>query len=178
MLVVCTEMHSKLQVQQLLLQQLLVRYLKITYTYAGASLADGSHWNLIVSKGDQGSIGYTGSVGATGPRGATGFTGYTGSFSATAAYQIITSNTTIATNTTTGALQVAGGAGIGGNLYVGGNVVSLGGNPLHNIQVTINDVPPAGPNIGDVWYDSASGASYQFISDGTSTFWIQFGTSF
>ena len=153
-------------------------YLKITYTYAGASLADGSHWNLIVSKGDQGSIGYTGSVGATGPRGATGFTGYTGSFSATAAYQIITSNTTIATNTTSGALQVAGGAGIGGNLYVGGNVVSLGGNPLHNIQVTINDVPPAGPNIGDVWYDSASGASYQFISDGTSTFWIQFGTSF
>ena len=71
-----------------------------------------------------------------------------------------------------------GGSGIGGNLYVSGNVVSLGGNPLHNIQVTINDVPPAGANIGDIWYDSESGASYQFISDGTSTFWIQFGTSF
>lgn len=153
-------------------------YLKITYTDTGASLTDGSHWNLIVSKGDQGIIGYTGSVGATGPRGATGYTGYTGSFSATAAYQIITSNTTIATNTTSGALQVAGGAGIGGNLYVGGNVVSPGGNPLHNIQVTINDVPPSSPNIGDVWYDSASGASYQYISDGTSAFWIQFGTSF
>lgn len=69
-------------------------------------------------------------------------------------------------------------SGIGGNLYVSGNVVSLGGNPLHNIQVTINDVPPAGANIGDIWYDSESGASYQFISDGTSTFWIQFGTSF
>ena len=142
----------------------------------GATGATGiGYTGSIGATGATGVTGYTGSTGATG---ATGITGYTGSFSATAAYQIITTNTTIATNTTSGALQVAGGAGIGGNLYVGGNVVSLGGNPLHNIQVTINDVPPAGPYIGDIWYDSASGASYQFISDGTSTFWIQFGTSF
>jgi hypothetical protein len=153
-------------------------YLKVNYTYAGAALNNGSQWNLIVSKGDQGITGYTGSVGATGPRGATGITGYTGSFSATAAYQIITTNTTPATNTSSGALQVAGGASIGGDLYVGGNVFSLGGQPLRNIQVTINDVPPLSSNIGDVWYDSESGASYQFINDGTSTFWIQFGTSF
>jgi hypothetical protein len=46
------------------------------------------------------------------------------------------------------------------------------------IQVTINDIPPDGAHIGDVWYDSESGASFQYISDGTSEFWIQFGTSF
>ena len=82
------------------------------------------------------------------------------------------------TSTTTGALQIAGGAGIAGNLYVGGNVYSLGGSPLQNIRVAINDVPPLDPTIGDVWYDSNSGASFQYINDGTSSFWIQFGTSF
>ena len=82
------------------------------------------------------------------------------------------------TSTASGALQVAGGAGIGGNLHVGGNVFSLGGIPLQNIRVAIAEIPPAGAAVGDVWYDANSGASFQYINDGTSSFWIQFGTSF
>lgn len=82
------------------------------------------------------------------------------------------------TGTASGALQVAGGAGIGGNLHVGGNVYSLGGVPLQNIRVAIAEIPPAGAAVGDVWYDANSGASFQYINDGTSSFWIQFGTSF
>jgi hypothetical protein len=90
----------------------------------------------------------------------------------------VTVGAAAATNTSTRALRVAGGAGIGGDLYVGGSVYSLGGAPLRNIQVSTNNIPPVSAAVGDVWYDSSSGASFQYINDGTSSFWIQFGTSF
>lgn len=68
--------------------------------------------------------------------------------------------------------------GVGGDLRVDGNVYSVGGSPLRNVKVTIDDTPPVAKEVGDVWYDATSGASFQYINDGTSSFWIQFGTSF
>ena len=144
---------------------------------AGATGVIG-YTGSVGATGPQGDAGYTGSFGASGATGPVGYTGSTGTFSGITAEQIITSNTTASTSTITGALQVAGGAGIVGDLYVGGNVYSASGSPLRNSQITINDAPPGSAVIGDIWYDSTSGASYQYITDGTSSFWIQFGSSF
>jgi hypothetical protein len=92
----------------------------------------------------------------------------------------ITNGTNATTSTTGGALHVSGGVGIGQDLWVGGSIYDTNaGSPyyeglLFTPNVTLSATPPANPRIGDFWYDSNS-YSYQFIQDGTSTFWIQIG---
>ena len=83
-------------------------------------------------------------------------------------------NTTSATSTVSGALQVAGGAGIGGDLWIQGYAYSENGRPLYTPLVTIGVTPHLNPRSGDFWIDSNAGIEYQYIQDGTSTFWIQF----
>lgn len=81
--------------------------------------------------------------------------------------------TTTSTSTTTGALVVNGGIGISGSIY------SKDGNPdqgylLYTPQVTTSAVPPENPRVGDFWIDTSTAIEFQYIKDGTSTFWIQF----
>lgn len=81
--------------------------------------------------------------------------------------------TTTSTSTTTGALVVNGGVGIQGSVY------SKEGNPqegylLYTPRVTPSPTPPANPRVGDFWIDTTTAIEFQFIKDGTSTFWIQF----
>jgi hypothetical protein len=90
---------------------------------------------------------------------------------------VITS-TTDSTDLLTGALQVRGGAAVGGNLFVGGDVFVNGNVKLAQQTITLAELPPDDPKQGDIWYDLLEGGSYQYISDDTSSFWIQFGSSF
>lgn len=82
-------------------------------------------------------------------------------------------NTTTSTSTTTGALVISGGIGAQGSIY------SQDGNPdegylLYTPRVTTSATPPTTPRVGDFWIDTTSAIEFQFIKDGTSTFWIQF----
>jgi hypothetical protein len=84
-------------------------------------------------------------------------------------------STTSATSTSTGALIVDGGVGVKGSVY------SREGHPdynnlLYTPRITLSIMPPVGPRLGDFWYDE-NATSYQFIADGTSTFWIQVGSA-
>ena len=86
-------------------------------------------------------------------------------------------STATSTSTDTGALVVTGGVGVQGSIY------SADGNPLQNnllytpkVIVTNTGTPPANPNVGDFWVDGAVLGYFQFIQDGTSTFWIQVTT--
>lgn len=83
-------------------------------------------------------------------------------------------STASSTSTTTGALTVAGGVGIKGSVY------SQDGNAEENYlvyspKVSVADYPPttATNHVGDYWINSLNFKQYQWIKDGTSTFWIQ-----
>lgn len=60
------------------------------------------------------------------------------------------------------------------DLYVAGNVYSQGGQPLRNVRVTVDTVPPPDPIIGDFWIDPTKGIEFQYVPNGTGTIWIQF----
>lgn len=61
-----------------------------------------------------------------------------------------------------------------GDIYVSGNVYSQGGDPLYTPRVSVSTVAPLGARVGDFWIDTDNGVEFQYIKDGTSTFWIQF----
>ena len=109
-------------------------------------------------------------------------------------------NTTISTSTTTGALVVDGGAGIAGNAYVGGNVVvtsnvsankfftadglywsgngvafSSGGGG-GTVNYTASPTAPVSPDDGDFWYKTTTGILFQYLSDGTNSYWFDVQT--
>ena len=88
---------------------------------------------------------------------------------------ITITNATSATSTLTGALTVAGGVGLGQDRWVQGQVYSEAGTALYTPRVSLSSTPPVGARVGDFWYD-ANSFSYQYIKDGTSTFWIQVGS--
>ena len=94
------------------------------------------------------------------------------------------SNPTAATSTTTGALQVTGGAGIAGNVFAGnvytsglfwagnGAVIQTGGGGS-SITYTAATAPPVSGNIkGDQWYNTTTDTLYEYITDGTSLYWV------
>ena len=108
-------------------------------------------------------------------------------------------NTTISTSTTTGALVVGGGAGIAGNAYVGGNVVvtsnvsankfftadglywsgngvafSSGGGGT--VDYVASPTAPVSPDDGDFWYKTTTGILFQYLSDGTNSYWFDVQT--
>jgi hypothetical protein len=92
-------------------------------------------------------------------------------------------NTTISTSTTTGALVVGGGIGIAGNVYADALRTTTGiywsgnGNPIAGITYTASASSPAGPSKGDQWYDTVSDILYEYIFDGTSSYWVDIQTS-
>jgi hypothetical protein len=81
-------------------------------------------------------------------------------------------STASAISTTTGAVTVAGGVGVQGSVY------SKDGNPyennlLYSPKVTVSATVPLNPHVADFWINTINLAEYQYVLDGTSTFWIQ-----
>jgi hypothetical protein len=64
-------------------------------------------------------------------------------------------------------------------LNVPGTIYSSTGNPdeynlLYSPKVTLSDIAPTNPRVGDFWIDTVNGVELQWIKDGTNAFWIQF----
>ena len=82
-----------------------------------------------------------------------------------------------ATSTTSGALQVAGGAGIAGNVYTDKLFTTTGvfwaanGAPWM-AQFTASPTAPVLPSLGSYWYKTTTDIVYEYINDGTNSFWI------
>jgi hypothetical protein len=68
-------------------------------------------------------------------------------------------------------LDVIGGATIGGNVTITGNVVGGG------IRKTTSISAPASPTVGDQWYKTDTDILYQFMDDGTNTYWVDFASA-
>jgi hypothetical protein len=96
---------------------------------------------------------------------------------------LVVVSTTPSTSTITGALVVRGGAGIAGNvladkfyavngIYWSGNGASFssGGG---GITYTASTDPPAAGNVaGDQWYNTVNDTLYEYLSDGTTAYWV------
>jgi hypothetical protein len=85
----------------------------------------------------------------------------------------ITSTISSTSTNSNQALLVAGGIGVAGSIR------SLDGQLdedylLYTPRVTISTSTPLNPRVGDFWIDPNYGVEFQWIKDGTSTFWIQF----
>jgi hypothetical protein len=63
-------------------------------------------------------------------------------------------------------INVTGNGTIGGNLTVTGNITGGG------VRKTTSLTAPAGPTVGDQWYKTDTDILYQYINDGTSTYWV------
>ncbi len=112
--------------------------------------------------------------------------GFTGGFvlnQTTFASNLVVSNTTPSTSNVTGALVVKGGAGFEGNVYAdkiytsnglywagNGNVIVTGGGG--GGAFTSSNTAPVVANDGDFWYKILTDTLYQYIDDGTSTYWV------
>ena len=72
------------------------------------------------------------------------------------------------TSISTGAIVVpgTGGVGIGGNLNVGGTITGGG------VRQTISSGAPADPVVGDQWYQLGTDILYQYVNDGTGSYWV------
>lgn len=100
---------------------------------------------------------------------------------------LVVSNTTPSTSNVTGALVVAGGIGVAGNVYAnvfytadgirwagnGAVFASGGGGGGAGLTYTANTAPPVTGNIaGDQWYNTSTDVLYEYVDDGTSSYWV------
>jgi len=100
---------------------------------------------------------------------------YTSSATLLSVPKISVTSGTVSTSTVTGDIVVAGGIGIGGSVY------SADGNPalnglLYTPRVLVGDfnvLTGITPNPGDFWIDILSQAQYQYINDGSQSYWLQ-----
>ena len=81
------------------------------------------------------------------------------------------------TNTTTGGIVVTGGVGVAGNINAGSLYSTTGIKWTANNQniatsLTTGSTPPASPIRGDQWYNTGDDTLYEYIYDGTSTYWV------
>ena len=78
------------------------------------------------------------------------------------------------TSISTGAIVLpgAGGLGVGGNIWAGGNITALGTVTGGSIRKTTSSTPPVSPVIGDQWYQTNTDILYQYVNDGTSSYWV------
>ena len=101
----------------------------------------------------------------------------------------IVADTSITGNVTTTGFVSATGNVTGGNIITIGKISTSGnvygnailsdhyyyanGTPVPTgITYTAASSPPSNPNVGDQWYDILNDVLYEFLNDGTSTYWV------
>ena len=96
--------------------------------------------------------------------------------------------TTTSTSTTTGALVVRGGAGIAGNVYAdrfytvsgifwsgnGATYAAAGGGGGGSFTASAS--APVSPTLGSFWYKTTTDVLYEYINDGTTSYWVDIQT--
>jgi hypothetical protein len=80
-------------------------------------------------------------------------------------------------NTSSGNISVTGFVSATGNVYGNGifsdNYYYANGQPIPSgIVYTAATAPPASSIIGDQWYDTTNDVLYEYITDGTSDYWV------
>ena len=88
--------------------------------------------------------------------------------------ELIIANATTATSSTTGAIRATGGISTQGNIYVGSGAYWANNRSI-GTQVTTraNTAPSAATSkLGDRWYDTYTDTMYEYIGDGTGTYWV------
>ena len=71
-------------------------------------------------------------------------------------------------------MYVSGGAYIDKGIYSNISGFADENYLVYTSKVTVSETAPVSPRIGDFWIDPNIGVEFQFIKDGTSTFWVQF----
>jgi hypothetical protein len=97
---------------------------------------------------------------------------------------LITGGLVSATGTITSAANISGGnvltvglvsatGNVYGNAILSNNYYYANGTPVPpGIVYTAAVSPPGAPKVTDQWYDTASDVLYEFLNDGTSTYWV------
>jgi len=97
---------------------------------------------------------------------------------------VLTAGLISATSTITSAANISGGnvltgglvsatGNVYGNAILSDNYFYANGVPIPTgIVYTASTSPPAGPDLADQWYDTANDVLYEYISDGTSQYWV------
>jgi len=103
-----------------------------------------------------------------------------GSGSTTA--NLVAAATTPSTNTTTGALVVRGGAGVAGNVtadkvYTANGIYWSGNGAAYSGSYTASASAPANPAVGSFWYKTTTDVLYEYINDGTTSYWVDIQSS-
>jgi len=49
---------------------------------------------------------------------------------------------------------------------------SSNGIPIAGVPYTVSSTPPSNPSLGDQWYNTSNDILYEYISDGTSSYWV------
>ena len=80
-------------------------------------------------------------------------------------------------NTSSGNISVTGFVSATGNVYgnaiLSDNYFYANGQPIPTgIVYTANVAPPGSSDIGDQWYDTTNDVLYEYITDGTSDYWV------
>lgn len=127
--------------------------------------------------GPTGLTGNTGATGATGPTGATGLTGAQGSVGATGAQGSVGATGATGLTGATGATGLTGATGPTGIGATGatGPTGLTGATGVAGTN-TAGTTPHASPVAGDRWYNTSSDVLYQYVSDGTTSFWLDIQT--
>jgi hypothetical protein len=94
---------------------------------------------------------------------------------------LVISSVTTSTSTTTGALVVGGGVGIAGNvvadkLYTSTGIYWAGNKAPVGAAFTTSSSAPANPAVGSFWYKTTNDILYEYINDGTGSYWVDIST--
>ena len=99
---------------------------------------------------------------------------------------LVISSVTNSTSTTTGALTVAGGAGIAGNVfadkfYTASGIFWSGNGAAYAAgggggSFTASSTAPVSPALGSFWYKTTTDVLYEYINDGTTSYWVDIQT--
>jgi hypothetical protein len=134
---------------------------------AGTQITNG---NSNVSVGANGNI----TVGVTGVSNVAVFTptglDITGNV-ATTGFVSATGNVTGGNIITVGKISTSGN--VYGNAILSDHYYYANGTPVPTgITYTAASSPPSSPTVGDQWYDILNDVLYEFLNDGTSTYWV------
>lgn len=92
---------------------------------------------------------------------------------------IVAASGTESVSSTSGAAVVVGGIGVSGNVFASkvytGSGLFWSGNGISALAAagtTAGTSPPGSAKYGDLWYNTSNDVVYQYLSDGTSNYWI------